>query len=59
MCIYIYIYIWDIFDKKAKQTNNFLETKLFLDMTTPADKSLAETNLLMKAFAFDKLTLFD
>lgn len=28
-------------------------------MTTPSDKSLAETNLSMKAFAFDKLALFD
>lgn len=59
MYIYTYVYIGDILYKKAKQMNNLLETKAFLDLTTSSDKSLAEINLSMKVFAFDKLALFD
>lgn len=59
LCIYIYMNIEDIFDKKVKQMNNLLETKVFLDLTTPSDKSLTETILSMKAFVSDKLALFE
>jgi len=45
--------------KKAKQTNNLLETKAFPDMTIPSDKSFVEIDLSMNTFSFDKSALFE